>query len=175
MKKVIAVFVLHIFVIDISFAQDTKSKLAELDFLTGYWLVTTETRLSANGPWESDNGTAVITKTTGASAIEEDYTGILQNKSFMTKSIIAYNRFSQKFQRMFIDSEHGVLIDYQGEKKADTIYFDNTWIYPDKSTVQLRVVYKIISPDEFIVENMRMPQNTSSWDVTGRMRYVRKK
>ncbi len=48
-------------------------------------------------------------------------------------------------------------------------------MYPDKSTVQLRVVYKIISPDEFIVENMRMPQNTSSWDVTGRMRYVRKK
>ena len=49
MKKVIAVFVLHIFVIDISFAQDTKSKLAELDFLTGYWLVTTETRLSVHG------------------------------------------------------------------------------------------------------------------------------
>ncbi len=49
MKKVIAVFVLHIFVIDISFAQDTKSKLAELDFLTGYSLVTTETRLSVHG------------------------------------------------------------------------------------------------------------------------------
>jgi hypothetical protein len=93
----------------------------------------------------------------------------------MAKSIIAYNHFAQKFQRMFIDSEHGVMVDYEGDKKADTIYFDKTWIYPDKTSVQLRVVYKIISPDEFIVENMRMPQNASIWDITGRMRYVRVK
>ena len=34
--------------------------------------------------------------------------------------------------------------------------------------------YYIISKDEFYVENMRMPQQSTGWDVTGRMKYVKK-
>ena len=107
--------------------------------------------------------------------MEEDYSGRLQNKSFSTKSIIAYNHFTNTFQQVFADSEHGVLIDYEGEKKGDTIYFDKTWVYPNKSTVKLRVVYIIISPDVFVVENMRMPESTNTWDLTGRKKYYRSK
>ena len=175
MKKVICIILSFVFVTHSSFAQETNNKLSQLDILSGSWMVTTETRLSANGPWETNKGKAVINKTTGTTLIEEDYTGILQSKPFFNKSIIAYNQFTQKFQRMFIDSGHGLLIDYEGEKKVDTIFLDKSCVYPDKSTVKLRVVYTIVSPDEFTVENMRMPQNTSSWDVTGRTRYVRSK
>jgi hypothetical protein len=158
-----------------SFAQEAISKLPELDIMTGNWTVTTETRLSANGPWETNKGESVITKATGATLIEENYTGTLRNKSFFTKSLIAYDHFKNSFQRIFIDSEHGVLVDYTGEKRSDSLFFDKTWTYPDQSTVKLRVLYILVSANEFVVENMRMPGNMSTWDVTGRMKYMRKK
>jgi hypothetical protein len=141
----------------------------------GSWNVTAENRLGAAGPWDTSKGTAVIRKSTGGSLIEEEYTGTLNNKSFFTKSIIAYNHFSNAFQRTFLDSEHGVLIDYEGTKKADSVLFDKRWTYPNGASVKLRVVYTIISPDEFMIENMRMPDSSSEWDITGKMRYTRQK
>lgn len=155
------------------FSQEPVSKLPELNVLMGSWEISAETRLSANGPWEINKGKSIISKTTGTALIEEEYTGILQNKSYHTKSFIAFDHFKDRFQRVFIDSEHGVLIDYEGEKRNDTIIFDKNWIYPTKNTVELRVIYTFISPDEFTIENMRMPGNASVWDVTGRMRYRR--
>jgi hypothetical protein len=47
-------------------------------------------------------------------------------------SIIAYDHFSNVFQRVLIDSEHGVLIDYEGIKNADTIFFDKTWTFLER-------------------------------------------
>jgi hypothetical protein len=174
MKKTFLILLLC-FLLHHSFAQETPGKLPELDILAGNWTVTTETRLSANGPWETNKGESVITKSTGTTLIEESYTGTLRNKSFFTKSLIAYDHFKDLFQRIFIDSEHGVLIDYTGEKRSDSLIFDKTWIYPDQTTVKLRVLYILVSANEFVVENMRRPGNMSNWDVTGRMRYVKKR
>ena len=154
-------------------AQNVTNRLHEIDGLIGTWNVVVETRLSPSGPWDTSNARSVIKKTTENVAIEEDFIGILKGKSFKTKTLIAFDHFSNKFQQVFIDSEHGVLVDYEGVKKADTIFFDNTWVYPNKTTVKLRVVYKLFSRNEFTIENMRMPENTSIWDITGRRRYVR--
>jgi hypothetical protein len=71
--------------------------------------------------------------------------------------------------------KNGVLVDYQGEKKSDTLVFDKLWHYPNGSTVKLRVSYTIISPDKFKIVNMRMPDNKSGWDTTGKMHYIRAK
>ena len=173
LKRIMCMSMLFIFTTQHLHAQETKTRLPELDVLLGSWNIKAENRLSANGPWETNKGTAVIKRSTGEACIEEKYTGTLNNKSFFDKSIIAYDHFSNVFQRVFIDSEHGVLIDYEGIKNADTIFFDKTWTYPNKSTVKLRVVYTILSPNEFTIENMRMPENTFEWDVTGKMHFTR--
>jgi hypothetical protein len=93
----------------------------------------------------------------------------------LCKTIFAVNNRSGSYQRMFVDSEHGALIDFEGTKNGESFMFDKLWTYPNGNTVKLRVVYKIISNDEFKVESMRMPQGTSEWDVTGRMKYKRVK
>jgi len=156
-----------------SFSQTEKNTLREIDILIGTWTVHAEKRLSAQGPWDTSAGKAVISKVVGATVIEENFYGSLEGKPFITKTLIATDKFIQKYQRVFADSEHGVFVDYEGEKNGDSIIFEKNWIYPNKSTVKLRVVYKIISKDEFIIENMRMPEHTSVWDITGKMRYKR--
>jgi len=157
------------------FAQNSDNRFHKIDGLLGSWDVFAERRLSAAGQWDTSKATSILKKTTGDAVIEEDFVGTLQNKPFSSKTIVVFNHFTNKFQRAFIDSEHGVLVDYEGEKKADTIFFDKNWIYPNNTTVKLRVVYSIISDTEFLVENMRMPENTLKWNVTDRMRYIKHK
>ena len=172
-KRIFISFIFLISAVNLIYAQETQTRLPELHSLIGKWNVTSENRLSATGPWETNKAIAVIKISTGNAVVEEEYTGTLNRKSFFTKTLLSFNHFSSMFQRCFVDSEHGVLIDYQGEKKGDTILFDKLWTYPNGSTVKLRVVYAIISSDEFTILNMRMPDNNSAWDTTGRMHYVR--
>ena len=97
-RRMICIGILLIFSSRCTYAQETKTRLPELDVLIGSWNVTAENRLSANGPWETNKGTAIIKKSVGETLIEEGYTGTLNNKSFFTKSIIAYDHFKNKFQ-----------------------------------------------------------------------------
>jgi len=160
-----------------SFSQeaDRKINLNDLDFLLGNWKVEASQRLSAQGPWEKTNATSIINKTLNSALIEEEFTGTREGKLFLIKNLFAVNNANNKYQRIFADSEHGVLIEFEGQKNKDTLYFDRTWIYPSGATVKLRVAYYIISKDEIHMENMRMPQQSTEWDVTGRMKYLKKK
>jgi len=150
-----------------------EQMLKDLNALVGNWNVEVEARLSLQGPWDTSVATSVIRKTVSASILEEDVTGLRQNKPFTTKCLFAINNQTLKYQRIFVDSEHGTLVDFDGNKSGKDFIFDKEWTYANQSKVKLRVVYKLISPDEFIVENMRMPDGSSSWDVTGRMKYRR--
>ncbi len=164
------------FIVTCALAQDDnpgKKKMAEIDFLVGQWNVSSEIRLSAQGPWESSEGVSRITRTVGSTVLEEDFSGSREGRPFSTKSLLAVNNQTLRYQRVFVDSEHGSLIDFDGQKRADSLVFDRTWIYPSGASVQLRVVYKFISRDTVIVESMRKPEKEPSWDVTGRMRYAR--
>jgi len=152
---------------------ERKIKLDDLAFLIGSWKINVDSRLSAQGPWEKTSAASTIRKTLNSSLIEEEFTGIRQDKPFLIKTLFAINNANNKYQRVFADSEHGVLIEFEGEGTKDTIYFDKTWVYANGSTVKLRVAYYAISKDEFMVENMRMPELSTEWDITGRMKYSR--
>ena len=147
--------------------------MKRLDFLIGNWAVTTELRLSAQGPWEKSSGTSIIKKVVGETIIEEDYIGTHQGKTYFTRSMFAVNNMTLRYQLVFADSDHGVMIDYEGEERDSSFIFDKTWTYANQSTVKLRTVYTIISKNEFRIENMRMPQGTAAWDTTGRKKYTR--
>jgi len=174
MKKRLSFYFLFLLTTN-AFSQQTvdKIKLDALDFLVGEWKVDTDSRLSAQGPWEKSEGTATIHKTLNATLIEEEFTGTRTGKPFLIKTLFGINNANNKFQRVFADSEHGVLIEFEGAKNNDSLYFDKTWTYTNGSSVKLRVVYRIISKDEFVLENMRMPQQATEWDITGRMKYTR--
>jgi Protein of unknown function (DUF1579) len=132
-------------------------------------------RLSAQGPWEKSSGSSLINKTLNSTLIDEEFTGAREGKPFFIKTLFAINNANSKYQRIFADSEHGVLIEFEGAKSKDTLYFDRTWVYTNGSTVKLRVAYYIISNNEFHMESMRMPEQSTEWDVTGRMKYTKEK
>ena len=174
MKRRLPLYFLCLLTIQVSSQQtEHKIKLDVLDFLVGKWKVNTDSRLSAQGPWEKSEATATIYKTLNTALIEEEFTGTRTGKPFLIKTLFGINNANNKFQRVFADSEHGVLIEFEGEKNKDSLYFDKTWLYTNGSSVKLRVVYRIISKDEFVLENMRMPQQATEWDITGRMKYTR--
>lgn len=174
MKQLFLFFAFCIFIVK-GHSQDADhaNKLGQLDFIIGDWKLNVDTRLSSDGPWERTEGRSKIRKTLNEALIEEEFTGTRENKPFLTKTLFALNSSTNKYQRVFVDSEHGVLIEFEGAKNKDTIYFDRQWVYTNGSTVKLRVAYYILSKDEFFVESMRMPQQSTKWDITGRMRYKR--
>lgn len=176
MKRILAVYILFGAQFGIAQHIEThKEKLSKIDFLLGEWNVEVAARLSAQGPWEKSKGFAVIQKTLDSALIEEDFIGTRERKAFLTKTLIAVNNQTNKFQRTFIDSPHGTLIDYEGQLEGNQLTFDKIWTYANGSTVKLRTVYKKLSSDLLLVESMRMPQGESTWDTTTKMNYTRKK
>ena len=157
-----------------SIGQESR-KVKELFFLTGDWNIDVESRLSMQGPWESSKARSVIRFTLDSALIEEEYTGTREGKPFLAKTLFAVNNMTNNFQRMFIDAPHGVLVDFEGSKLGDSLVFDKNFQYANGNVVKLRVVYKILSNDDVVVESMRMPQNSTTWDINGRMKYRRAK
>lgn len=154
-------------------AQETK-KVKELGFMVGQWDVDVEARLSMQGGWETSRATSVTSYALDSSLIEEAFSGSREGKPFLSKTFYALNNMTSKFQRVFIDAPHGVLVEFEGVKSGDSLVFDRNWQYANGTTVKLRVVYRILSNDNIVVESMRMPANSTIWDVTGRMKYRRK-
>ncbi|HEV8286407.1 MAG TPA: DUF1579 family protein [Chitinophagaceae bacterium] len=105
--------VIHLF----CYSQDeAKRRLKDIDFLAGEWKAHVEARLSAQGPWDTSEGRSIIKKAVNTTVLEEDFTGTREGKPFLVKSLVAVNNLTLKYQRIFIDSEHGTLVDYDGEK-----------------------------------------------------------
>jgi len=173
MKILFGLISVLLMIIDSHGQERGQQMLEDLNVLVGNWKVQVEARLSAQGPWDTSVATSVIRKNVSSRILEEDLSGSRHNAQFTIKCLLAINNQTLKYQRIFVDSEHGTLIDFEGNKTGNDFVFDKEWIYANQTKVKLRVLYKVISPDEFIIENMRMPDSSSSWDVTGRMMYTR--
>ncbi len=157
--------------------QDTLQwkKMRKLDFLQGNWEVEMESRLSMNGPWEKTKGKSIFQLTLDSTFVEEAYTGTKQGKPFYSKSFFAVNNANYKYQRVFIDAPHGVMISFEGDDRMDSLIFDRPHTYPNGKIVHLRVVYEKVSKDHFTLQSMRRPEGSEVWDVNGRMGYTRVK
>lgn len=150
-----------------------ESRIHEFDFLAGKWKVETHLRLSAQGPWDTSVARSVITWSLKSTILVEEYTGTKQGKPFLIKSIFGYNNANGLLQKTFADSEHGVLVLFEGSRHKDTVYLDKSITFSNGNTVRLRTAYYLISEREFLVVGMRMPGGANEWDVTSRMRYKR--
>jgi hypothetical protein len=154
--------------------QDHKQKLKELDFLLGEWHIEVDARLS-NGTWDNSVGKSTIRRTLDSAMIEEEFTGVREGKRFLSKTLFAFNNLSGKYQRVFIDSPHGVLVEFEGLSENQLITFIKEVIPAGGKPVALRVLYRRLSADSFSLESQRRPRDTDAWDTTGRMRYSKMK
>lgn len=148
-----------------------ETKIHELDFLAGKWKVETHLRLSAQGPWDTSVARSVIAWSLKSRILVEQYTGTRQGKPFLIQSMFGYNNANGLLQKTFVDSEHGVLVLFEGSRDKDTVYLDKSITFANGNSVRLRTAYYLVSEKEFLVVSMRMPAGATGWDVTSRMRY----
>lgn len=148
----------------------------ELDdwaFLEGDWTVRTNTRLSANGPWEQATASAQIKRDLQGCLLTERFNGTRQGRPFQALSLFAWNSNSQRLQQVFSDSEHGPLVFYEGAKNHAEILVDLDWKLPDGRSVKLRRAYFNFTKDSFTLESRRSTDCGKTWDTTGRAEYQR--
>lgn len=173
MKKTATLFL--IVCVAQSYAQHiSKEMLKPLEQLVGSWNVEANMRLSKTGPWEKSNATSIFRKSVGESIFEEEYTGTKEGRVFTFQTWIANDNRTKLYQKVSVDSDHGVLVLYEGTLQKDTLSLQTQLQLTDYLLI-LRVQYIFISNDSFTVENARSVDGGKSWDMTSQFTYTRTK
>jgi len=144
----------------------------ELDFLIGDWNVDSNLRLG-DGTWEHTPATSQIKLDLSGCLLSERFAGTRAGHEFTALALMAFNNTSKKLQRLWSDSEHGLLVIYEGNRNANEMVLE-TDILIDGKSVKLRNVYLEISRDSFNLESSRSTDNGKTWVTVTRLRYTRK-
>jgi hypothetical protein len=144
-----------------------------LRFLEGKWDVESNMR-AGDGKWEKTKASSQIGPELTGCLLKEQFSGSRNGRPFNIFALIAFNATSGKMQRAWSDSEHGLLILYDGDKTGDTMTL-NTVIDLDDKKILLRIAYTEITKDSFKVESGRSHDEGKTWITTSTLIYKRKK
>jgi Protein of unknown function (DUF1579) len=152
----------------------SEEEFKPLNFLAGEWRIEVDARLSKQGPWEKSEQQSVIKKSVGNTIFEEELSGSRQGRTFIAKSWLANDNRTKLYQKTFVDSDHGVLVLYEGKLENDLLTLLKE---SEINGVRLmhRMQYKFISNDTFTIETARSIDKGLTWDRTGTSTYLRKK
>ena len=152
--------------------HNSQQELSALNTLIGDWKVKAEMRLSKNGPWETSEARSRIKKVIGETIFEEEFAGTKQGRVLTAKSWLGNDNRTKLYQRIWVDSDHGVLMVQEGkmEKKVLTLSSD---IEINAQKVVLKVVYNLVNDNMFTVESARSTDEGKTWDRTGTLTYTR--
>jgi hypothetical protein len=143
-----------------------------IDFLIGDWNVDANVR-SADGTWECSSATSQIKPDLSGCLLSERFTGTRAGHAFTALALMAFNNTSKKLQRVWSDSEHGLLITYEGNRSGNKIILE-TEILLDGKSVKLRNAYLDITETSFSLESGRSTDDGKTWITVTRLRYTRK-
>ncbi len=159
-----------------AFSQNTNpcyhKEFEALRFLAGNWDVQSSTR-AGDGKWEKTKAASQIVPELSGCLLKEQFSGSRGGRPFNILALIAYNGTSKKMQRAWSDSEHGLLILYDGDKTGDTMTL-STAIDLDGKKVLLRIAYTEIKNDSFRMEAGRSHDEGKTWITTSTLLYKRK-
>ncbi len=158
-----------------SFTQNMiiGEELLPLNFLAGEWDVESDVRLSKQGPWEKSKARSVIKRAVGETIIEEEYTGTKQGHSFYFKSWLGNDNRTKLYQRVAVDSDHGVLILFEGKLENDSLTLHAS-LQLNEVHLLHKIQYLIISNEFFTIESFRSVDEGKTWDRTGTLKYTRR-
>lgn len=170
--KISATLILLACSFGVSAQHVSKEMLKPLEVLVGNWKVEAKMRLSKTGPWEKTNATSNFKKSGGESIFEEDYIGTKDGREFTFRTWLANDNRTKRYQKVSVDSDHGVLVLYEGLLQNDTLTL-LTQLQLTDYTLHLRVQYILESKDKFLVENARSTDGGKTWDMTSQLLYNR--
>jgi hypothetical protein len=143
-----------------------------LDFLIGDWNVDANVRL-ADGTWEKSSATTEIKADLSGCLLSERFTGMRAGHTFSALALMAFNNTSKRLQRVWSDSEHGLLVMYEGNRSGNEIIME-TEILLDGKSVKLRNAYLEISGSAFSLESGRSTDGGKTWITVTKLQYKRK-
>jgi hypothetical protein len=171
MKKLVLIYFIGA-TITINAQHVSHEMLKPLEVLLGNWKVEANMRLSKTGPWEKSLATSNFKKNVGESIFEEEYIGTKEGREFTFRTWLANDNRTKLYQKVSVDSDHGVLVLYEGTLQNDTLTLLKQMQLPD-FTLYARVQYILASSDKFIVENARSTDAGKTWDMTSQLTYNR--
>jgi hypothetical protein len=147
-------------------------ELKNFDFLVGDWVVESDMR-SGDGSWEKSSATSQIKRDLSGCWLSERFSGSRGGHAFSALGIMGFNSVSGKLQRVWSDSEHGILILYEGNRSANDLILE-TEILLNGKRVKLRNVYLEITRDSFRLESGRSHDDGKSWITVSKLQYKHK-
>jgi hypothetical protein len=147
-------------------------ELDSLDFLLGDWNIGVNMRLE-DGKWEQSSATSQIKRDLSGCLLSERFTGSREGRTFNALGMMGFNSVSGKLQRMWSDSEHGILILYEGKRDEKEMLLD-TEILLNGNRVKLRNGYLGITKDSFTLESRRSHDDGKTWITVSRLQYRRR-
>jgi hypothetical protein len=147
-------------------------ELGDIDFLTGDWTVESNVR-SGDGKWEQSSATSQIKPDLSGCLLNERFTGMRGGHSFSALGIMGFNSITGKLQRVWSDSEHGLLIMYEGNRNGREMILE-TEVLLDGKRVKLRNAYLEITRDSFRLESGRSHDGGKTWITVTKLQYKRK-
>ena len=143
-----------------------------IDFLVGDWNVDAKVRL-ADGKWEQSSASSQIKPDLSGCLLSERFTGSRAGHTFNALALMAFNNTSKRLQRLWSDSEHGLLVMYEGNRTGNEITLE-TEILLDGKIVKLRNQYLGISENSFSLESGRSTDGGKTWITVTKLEYRRK-
>lgn len=176
MKYFISLVILPLLMQTYCIAQNiiSREELMPLNVLAGEWDVDVDARLSKQGPWEKSKARSIITKTVGETIFEEEYTGTKQGHSVSMKSWLGNDNRTKLYQRVAVDSDHGVLMVFEGKLENDLLTLHAS-VHLSEVRLLLRTQYRMVSTEFFTIESFRSLDEGKTWDRTGPLKYTRRK
>lgn len=147
-------------------------ELDELSFLEGAWTFDSNVRLG-NGVWERDTSQSIIKTDFQNCMYSETIVGKRQGHAFEARSHFTYNAIAKRYQKLWIDSEHGSMILYEGGKDEAGVWIFETEIAFGERVVKFRHQYTIENADSFSMQSQRSPDGGKSWITTWEVQYKR--
>jgi hypothetical protein len=149
-----------------------RPALARLATLVGDWTVVWDWRMG-DSLLTVEDAHATITRATAGCTLIEQLEGRLRSAAIEVTSVIAAPT-ADSLQLVYIDSEHGALLNFEGSAQGDTIRL--IW---SREAGQRRLIvrreYSEIRPHHFEVQALMSPDGGRTWILVHRARYERRR
>lgn len=140
-------------------------------FLEGEWTVASRYR-NMEGAWEETTAAASITYDMGGCLLIEHFTGTRNGTPFEARAVLAFNPITNRLQRAWSDSGHGLLVLYEGTATSDSILLQSSLSIRDR-TVLFQHAYLDVGTDTFRLESRRSTDAGATWDTSWYLTYQR--
>ena len=147
-------------------------ELGDIEFLIGDWTVEANVRLG-DDKWEPSSAASRISPDLSGCLLNERFTGTRAGHAFSAIAMMGFNSTTGRLQRMWSDSEHGLLIIYEGKRNGNEMILE-TEVQLDGRKVKLRNSYLAITRNSFRLESGRSVDDGKTWITVTKLEYTRK-